>query len=157
MAKSMHSHYLTPAHLGGDVLGDGYYPHKLRAHTPASLPPTTSMAQHRTNNPKPQLFDLVHKWNLSTEQIATLAYYKLQYIQAHALQQWLRKDGGLLAREQENIIFVPIYQNTSRVQIAKDATYRHNTRYLLSFRATEETEQLAATATVLVQRAHSTE
>lgn len=144
MAKSMHSHYLTPAHLGGDVLGDGYYPHKL--------PAPITMAQHRTNNPKPELFDLVHKWNLSTEQIEQLAYYKLQYIQAHALHQWLRKDGGLLAREQENIIFVPIYQNTSRVQIAKDATYRHNTRYLLSFRASKD-----ATATVLVQRAHSAE
>lgn len=126
--------------------------HELLSHIPVSLPPQRTMSDHRTRNPKPPLFDIVHKWNLPDTTISELLYYKLQSIPAHSLNSWLRHDSGLLGREKQNILFVPIYQNTSRQQILIDAKHCQGARYYLSFRATKD-----GTAIVLIQRANSNE
>src|SRR5690606_33200468 len=74
-----------------------------------------TMAEYRMQNPKPVLFDLIHRFRLTPEQIDQLDFYKLKKIQGPTLRDHLNQDKGRIRYGAE--FFVPIYQNTSRSEI----------------------------------------
>lgn len=56
-----------------------------------------TMAQFRTENPKPALFNLLHKWNLPESDQQCLAYYKLAKLSAQKLAALLDSGLGTIA------------------------------------------------------------
>lgn len=116
----------------------------------AFTPPIT-MAEHRAANPKPPLFDLLHRWNLSQAQQNTLEFYKLHSMSAAQLEIHLRNnDSKVYHSDEPRMVFIPIYQNTTRQQIKYDATGGNYTKkYYLSFRSVGNTN------IVLIQRSRN--
>lgn len=116
----------------------------------AFTPPIT-MAEHRAANPKPPLFDLIHRWNLSQAQQNTLEFYKLHSMSAAQLEIHLRNnDSKVYHSDEPRLVFIPIYQNTTRQQIKYDATGGNYTKkYYLSFRSVGNTN------IVLIQRSRN--
>ena len=117
----------------------------------ALLGQRTTMKQYREDNPKPDLFDLIHKWQLSDEQKSQLDYYNSFSITAEALSGWLNKNHGRFYHDHSGRTYVPIYMYTTRRQIDTDATnhYTNKHKYYLSLRAANEV------AIVLIQRARA--
>ena len=68
---------------------------------------------------KPIEFDLIHKWNLSPDQIAILKKYQLARIDPVALAADLDHHNGQL--EFAGTLYIPIYTHCSRRQIKSDA------------------------------------
>lgn len=104
-----------------------------------SIDPTPSpMVDFRMANNKPILFDLIHKWNLSSTQIELLTYYKLKHVDAIRLCHDLNDCKGRLKLFipviGTTLTFIPIYQNCTRQDINH---YRAGDSYYLSFRATK--------------------
>lgn len=108
--------------------------------------PPVSMEQHRMNNPKPSLFDLIHQWNLTEEQQEELDFYKLGALRAASVEQLLREGDNKIFHAESGRTYIPIYQYTSRQQVKHDSQGFGAQRYYLSFRA------IGATNIVLIQR-----
>lgn len=96
------------------------------------------MSQFRIKHPKPPLFDLIHKWNLSEDQINSLDLYKYKEMCGVSLKDKLNKDKGRIKQFWPivglTITYVPIYMNCTRQDINH---YRYGDRYHLSFRSTK--------------------
>lgn len=123
--------------------------------------PVIQPAQSATNDCPVEaqglLYHMVTKWTLSTKAISMLkAYYKrgMSAIELHTVlklhnsrlpgqpQQNIPKDTGL-------IHYIPIYSNTSRMEIERDARHSalQHQKYFLSFRFNTKNE-----AFVIIQR-----
>lgn len=104
-----------------------------------------TMAQHRQEYPKPSLFNLLHKWNLSESEIDALVLYKLKCISADKLAHLLTTGSGTIFFGTNS--YIPIYQNVSRLTIKQDAAKSPQAKYWLSLRLTSTKE-----AVVLIQK-----
>lgn len=126
---------------------------------PATLPATLStqvnlpMAEYRRANPKPTLFDLIHKWNLTEDQKLLLDFYSMKKVTAYQLAENLNTNKGRYSTVTLCNTYIPIYMYTSRRQIERDAqvfTTKHYP-YYLSLRT------LGNISIVLIQRARYAE
>lgn len=109
-----------------------------------------TMAEHRQEYPKPSLFNLLHKWNLSESEIDALVLYKLKCVTADKLAHLLTTGSGTIFFGTNN--YIPIYQNVSRQTIKQDALQHKPPKYWLSLRLTSTKE-----AVVLIQKDTSSE
>lgn len=139
----------TPAPTVVGSLSAHYDRQLQNAILPIPLPEPTTMKEFRVTNPRPSLFDLIHKWNLTEDQKHLLDFYSLKKVAAQELATILDTNKGRYSTVTLCNTYVPIYVYTSRRQIKEDASMMktRNHPYFLSLRSTGDTH------IVLIQRA----